>query len=70
MIADSYHETWSEAEEERRRRRADPGLTRTITRILKSPYGGYRVRSTPVELDIERRRMSMPRKLAAVRYGA
>ena len=69
MTADSYHEAWSEAEEERRRR-ADPELKRTITRILKNPYGGYRVRSTPVELDIERRLMPVPRKFAAVRYGA
>ncbi len=53
MLTDFYCQTYEEAAEELRRRKASPGGQAMVHRILDSPYGGYRVRSQDVEWYVE-----------------
>jgi hypothetical protein len=53
MFADSYHKTHSAALDEVQRRRDLARTEQLITRIEKSPYGGYRVRSVPAEFILD-----------------
>lgn len=53
MISDAYFETEHSALREVRRRRSDPALQDFATRMEESPYGGYRVRSMPADVEVE-----------------
>ena len=53
MYADTFHKDFREAMEESGRRRAEPGSAAYLTRVERSPYGGYRVRSIPADLFVD-----------------
>lgn len=53
MFPDSFHKTMEEALEEVERRRADPQGHELVTRISRSPYGGFRVRSMPADYYVD-----------------
>jgi hypothetical protein len=53
MFADTFHKTMREAMDEVARRRADPQGKELVTRIDRSPYGGYRVRSMPADYYVD-----------------
>lgn len=53
MLTDFYCETYEEAAEELRRRKASLEGQAMVHRILDSPYGGYRLRSRDAELYFE-----------------
>jgi hypothetical protein len=53
MFADTFHERLLEAMNEASRRRADPEGKGFVTRVERSPYGGYRVRSLPAEFYVD-----------------
>jgi len=51
-VADAYFDDLKEAIEEARHRRARH-TEGVITRVQRSPYGGYRVRSMPAEFVVD-----------------
>ena len=53
------YETYLEAHQEARRRGAGDAASGLVARVVKSPYGGYMIRSWPVDLlaDPELRHM-------------
>ena len=53
MFADTYHKTRAAALAEVQHRRDLARAEQFITRIEKSPYGGYRVRSVPAEFVLD-----------------
>jgi hypothetical protein len=53
MFSDSFHDTMEEALEEVARRRADSQGKELVTRVERSPYGGFRVRSMPAEYYVD-----------------
>ncbi len=53
MFPDTFHKTMGEAMDEVARRRADPQGKELMTRIERSPYGGYRVRSMPADFFVD-----------------
>ena len=53
LIQDSYVVTWREAFEEASRRKASAIAPDAVTRIVKSPYGGYRVYTVSMTLAME-----------------
>jgi hypothetical protein len=53
MFADTFHKTKQEAMDEVARRRADPQGKELVTRVERSPYGGYRVRSMPADYYVD-----------------
>jgi hypothetical protein len=53
MLPDSFHETMPDAMRELERRRKVAGERDCISRIEPSPYGGYRVRSIPVDFLVD-----------------
>jgi hypothetical protein len=53
MFSDTFHDTLADAMEEVARRRNDPQGKELVTRIDRSPYGGFRVRSMPADYFID-----------------
>lgn len=53
MFADTFHDSLTDAIAEVQRRRKDAEAEQLITRIVESPYGGFRVRSIPAEFIID-----------------
>jgi hypothetical protein len=53
MFADTFHEKLVDAMNEASRRRAHPDGKGFVTRVERSPYGGYRVRSLPAEFYVD-----------------
>jgi hypothetical protein len=53
MFADTFHKTMRQAMDEVARRRADPQGRELITRIERSPYGGFRVRLMPADFFVD-----------------
>ena len=53
MFADSFHERFAEAMAEAARRRAAPQADELVTRVERSPYGGFRVRSVPADFFVD-----------------
>ena len=52
--AGGFHfSSWAEARAEAVRRRADPAREGFVTRVVESPYGGYVVRSFPLDLLLD-----------------
>jgi len=51
MIADTFHKTMAEAMDEVARRRAQS--KDLVTRIERSAYGGFRVRSMPADYYVD-----------------
>lgn len=45
--------SWAEARAEAVRRRANPAWEGFVTRVVESPYGGYLVRSVPMDLFLD-----------------
>ena len=45
--------SWAEARAEAVRRRGDPAWEGFVTRVVDSPYGGYLVRSVPLDLFVD-----------------
>jgi hypothetical protein len=52
-LVDAYFDELQDAFDEARRRRAASAAHGTMTRVEKSRYGGYRVRSLPAEFLVE-----------------
>ncbi len=59
--------SWAAARAEALRRRADPAWEGFVTRVVESPYGGYVVRSFPIDLFLDTG-LSDPHGGTAVRY--
>ena len=53
MFVDTFHKTMREAMDEVARRRADPQGRELMTRIERSPYGGFRVRSMLADFFVD-----------------
>jgi hypothetical protein len=53
MFSDTFHNTLAEAMDEIARRRAALQGKELVTRVERSPYGGYRVRSMPAEYYVD-----------------
>ena len=53
MFSDTFHKTMEEALEEIARRRSDPQGKEMVTRVARSPYGGFRVRSVPADYYVD-----------------
>lgn len=52
-LSDTFHATMTEAMEEATRRRANPAFKDFLTQVEPSSYGGFRVRSFPVDMVID-----------------
>ena len=50
---DFIFSSWAEARAEAVRRRANPAWEGFVTRVVESPYGGYLVRSVPIDLFLD-----------------
>jgi hypothetical protein len=53
MFSDTFHDTIAQAMEEVARRRSDPQGKELVTRVERSPYGGYRVRPMPADFYVD-----------------
>ncbi len=53
MFADAYFDSLDEALDELHQRRSDPASQGILSRMEKSPYGGYRVWSITAEMYAE-----------------
>jgi len=53
MFADAFHDSLADATKEAARRRTGLAARDLVTRIEKSPYGGYRVRSMPADFYVD-----------------
>lgn len=53
LIPDSYCVTWDEAIQEATERRTTPVAEDAVTRVDRSPYGGYRVYTVSLTMAME-----------------
>ncbi|EME69097.1 hypothetical protein H261_15230 [Paramagnetospirillum caucaseum] len=58
LFIDSFHDSLDEAVREAHRRKA--GGETTITTVVETPYGGWRVRSIPAEFAVDLMADSLP----------
>ena len=53
LVPDGYYDSIEEAYEESRRRKASPPADDAVTRVVESPYGGFRVFTISMEFAID-----------------